>query len=102
MKGNLASMLMAAKTILSDNSFNGSLHFLITSDEEGPATYGTQFVVEQWLKSGMSFDYTIVGEPSSSELTGDVLRIGRRGSINAKLTLTTQQYHVAYALKKHA
>jgi succinyl-diaminopimelate desuccinylase len=97
MKGNLAAMLMAAKEITQSPNFSGTLSFLITSDEEGPAIHGTCRMVE-WLKqNNIHFDYAIVGEPSSSKLTGDTIRIGRRGSLNLELSVNQPQYHVAYA-----
>ncbi|HJN38018.1 MAG TPA: succinyl-diaminopimelate desuccinylase [Gammaproteobacteria bacterium] len=97
MKGNLAAMMMAAKEIIQSNHFTGTLSLLITSDEEGPAIHGTKRMIP-WLKQkDIYFDYTIVGEPSSSQKVGDTLRIGRRGSLNLELNMTQQQHHVAYA-----
>ncbi len=74
----------------------GSLALLITSDEEGPATDGTVKVVA-WLKSqGERIDYTIVGEPSSTEKFGDTIKNGRRGSLSARLVVRGVQGHIAY------
>ncbi len=74
----------------------GSIALLITSDEEGPATDGTVKVVE-WLKArGERIDYTIVGEPSSNEKFGDMIKNGRRGSLSARLLVKGVQGHIAY------
>lgn len=96
MKGSLAAMVTACEEYLSSNKPNGSIAFLITSDEEGIAVNGTVKVV-QWLQDNeISPDYCIVGEPSSSENLGDTIKIGRRGSLNADLTIHGIQGHVAY------
>ncbi len=74
----------------------GSIALLITSDEEGPATDGTIKVVD-WLKEqNERIDYTIIGEPSSNEKFGDVIKNGRRGSLSARLTVKGLQGHIAY------
>jgi succinyl-diaminopimelate desuccinylase len=74
----------------------GSIALLITSDEEGPATDGTIKVVD-WLKSqNERIEYTIIGEPSSNEKFGDVIKNGRRGSLSARLTVKGLQGHIAY------
>ena len=101
MKASLAAMVVAAEELCaaaqnSDNPLIGCLSFLITSDEEGPALYGTQYVVQELANKGIQPDHCIVGEPSSSQQLGDVVRCGRRGSINAKLTIVGTQGHVAY------
>lgn len=93
MKGGVAAWI-AAVSRLPDTQ--GSLSFLITGDEEGEATDGTVRVV-QWLKDrGEVIDHCIVGEPSSSQQLGDMIKVGRRGSINATFTVTGKQGHVAY------
>jgi succinyl-diaminopimelate desuccinylase len=93
MKGGIAAWI-AAVSRHTDQS--GSLSFLITGDEEGIATDGTVRVV-QWLKDkGESIDHCIVGEPSSSAQLGDMIKVGRRGSINASFIVTGKQGHVAY------
>lgn len=74
----------------------GRLSFLITSDEEGPAIHGTRHVVDQLIQRGEKPDFCIVGEPSSSEKLGDVVRCGRRGSLNATIDIVGVQGHVAY------
>ncbi len=97
MKGSLAAMITALEAFLARHpNPTGGLALLITSDEEGPAQDGTVRVVE-WLKTqGRQIDYCIVGEPSSSAQTGDLIRIGRRGSLGAILTVRGIQGHVAY------
>jgi succinyl-diaminopimelate desuccinylase len=97
MKGALAAMTIAAKTFLTDYpEFNGSLGFLITSDEEAIATHGTKLAIKALVDSGIKVDYAIVGEPSSSQVLGDTIRVGRRGSLNGRLRVKGQQGHVAY------
>ena len=99
MKSSLAAMLVASKRLCAANQttpYHGSLSLLITSDEEGAATYGTQYAIQQLAARGIRPDYCIVGEPSSSTQVGDVVRCGRRGSINANLTVRGVQGHVAY------
>ncbi len=97
MKGSLAAMLAATERFVEANPKHiGSIAYLITSDEEGDATDGTVKVVD-WLEAqGIRPEYCIVGEPSSTAQVGDVIRIGRRGSLNGKLTVTGVQGHVAY------
>ncbi len=98
MKASLAAMLVASEQFLVKHrkQLQGSIGFLITSDEEGPATDGTVKVVE-WLKEqGIIPDYCIVGEPSSSTLLGDTIKNGRRGSLNGQVTFLGKQGHIAY------
>lgn len=97
MKGSLAAMLKATERFVTEQpEHNGSIAYLITSDEEGDALHGTVKVVD-WLETqGIRPDYCIVGEPSSREAVGDVIRIGRRGSLNGTLTVNGVQGHVAY------
>lgn len=97
MKSSLAAMLVAVRRFLRDHDDHpGSIAFLVTSDEEGPAVNGTAKVVE-WLQArGTAIDYCLVGEPSSRERLGDVVRVGRRGSLSATLTVKGIQGHVAY------
>ena len=98
MKGSLASMLLMAKRFISTYpSFKGRLGFLITSGEEGDDYHlGTPFVMEQLKQQGIHIDYCIVGEPSSTAKLGDVIKIGRRGSLNARISIHGKQGHVAY------
>jgi len=97
MKGSLAAMIVATEAFITAHpDHRGRIGFLITSDEEGPATDGTVRVV-QWLREqGTTIDWCLVGEPSSSEQVGDVVKNGRRGSLGATLTVRGIQGHVAY------
>lgn len=102
MKGSIAAMLIATKNFLASNELkkiHGSIAFLITSDEEGPAIHGTKHVVDILKTRGQQIDYCIVGEPSSRELLGDVIKNGRRGSLTANLVIHGCQGHVAYPNK---
>ncbi|MDE1460420.1 succinyl-diaminopimelate desuccinylase [Spartinivicinus poritis] len=99
MKGSLAAMITACERFLAetpDFEEHGSIAFLITSDEEGPAKNGTVKVVEHLQARGEHIDWCIVGEPSSTEFVGDVIKNGRRGSLGAVLTVKGVQGHVAY------
>lgn len=97
MKGSLAAMLTACDGFIAAHEQHiGSIAFLITSDEEGPATDGTVKVMQALDARGEKIDYCIVGEPSSDQRFGDMVRVGRRGSINGYLTLNGKQGHVAY------
>ena len=97
MKGSLAAMVTAVETFVARHpNHRGSIAFLITSDEEGPATDGTVHVVERLRGRGEHIDFALVGEPSSQERLGDTVKNGRRGSINGFLTVHGKQGHVAY------
>ena len=102
MKSSLAAMVVACEEFLEQRpNPAGRISFLLTSDEEGPATDGTVAVVEELEKrqaaaSEPAIDYCIVGEPSSKDTLGDVVRVGRRGSLNAFITVHGTQGHVAY------
>ncbi len=97
MKGSLAAMITACEGFLSDfPDHPGRIAFLITSDEEGPAVDGTVRVIDHLKQLGEHIDWCLVGEPSSSERIGDTLKNGRRGSLNAELTVRGHQGHVAY------
>ena len=97
MKGSIAAMVVACEQFLaSGEPFKGSIAFLITSDEEGSAVDGTRRVMEVLESRGEKIDYCIVGEPSSSNTLGDVIKIGRRGSLHGLLTVHGVQGHVAY------
>jgi succinyl-diaminopimelate desuccinylase len=96
MKASLAAMLLACERFLKTNPApKGRIAFLITSDEEGIAINGTVKVIE-WLQGKDKIDYCLVGEPSSSQQLGDVIKNGRRGSLGAKLTIKGIQGHIAY------
>ena len=97
MKGGIAAMLSAlANTIdkLDQKAF--TLLMLITSDEEGEAEFGTKSIVKYLSTHNLLPDYCIVGEPTASEYTGDVIKVGRRGAISAELTISGRQGHAAY------
>jgi succinyl-diaminopimelate desuccinylase len=97
MKGSLAAMVVAAEDwVRTHPRHPGRIAFLLTSDEEGPAVDGTVRVVERLAAEGRSLDYCIVGEPSSEQRFGDVVKKGRRGSLNARLVIEGVQGHVAY------
>lgn len=97
MKGSLAAMLTATRNFVAKHPDHiGSIAFLITSDEEGPAKDGTVKVVETLEARKERIDYCLVGEPSSANMLGDTIKNGRRGSLNGKLTVFGQQGHVAY------
>lgn len=97
MKSSLAAMVVATEEFVAAHpAHRGSLAFLLTSDEEGPANDGTVKVVE-WLKAqGVRLDACIVGEPTSAERLGDMVKNGRRGSLSGKLTVKGVQGHIAY------
>ena len=96
MKGGIAAFVAAVSAYLASNDPKGSLSFLITGDEEGMAFDGTKRVVEVLAAEGEVIDHCIVGEPSSSARLGDMIKIGRRGSINSWITVEGTQGHVAY------
>ena len=97
MKGSIAAMVTACERFITDNpDYPGSIAFLITSDEESIAVDGTRRVIETLQARNESIDYCIVGEPSSNEVLGDIIRNGRRGSLNGTLTVHGTQGHVAY------
>ncbi len=97
MKGSLAAMVTACERYLARHpDSRGSLAFLLTSDEEGPAVDGTVKVVEHLAERGEEMDWCVVGEPTSTEQVGDVIKNGRRGSLSAALTVLGTQGHVAY------
>ncbi len=97
MKSSLAAMIVATEQLLEHKpQLDGSIGFLITSDEEGDATDGTARVMDWLDESGVHIDHCIVGEPSSHQRTGDVVRNGRRGSLNGWVRVRGVQGHVAY------
>jgi succinyl-diaminopimelate desuccinylase len=99
MKSAIAAFVAAVKRLLASGRPRGSISFLITGDEEGAATDGTVKVLE-WLKGrNESIDHCVVGEPTSVASAGDTLKIGRRGSINFRITVTGVQGHVGYPQK---
>lgn len=97
MKGSLAAMMIATERFVKDYpDHKGSIAYLITSDEEGPFINGTTKVIDTLEARNEKIDYCIVGEPSSTEKVGDVIKNGRRGSISGELTIYGKQGHVAY------
>ena len=97
MKGSLAAMVTATERFIAAcPGHRGSIAFLITSDEEGPSVDGTVRVVEVLEARGEKIDWCLVGEPSSTQRVGDVVKNGRRGSLGGILTVTGRQGHVAY------
>lgn len=102
MKGSIAAMLVATKNFILNNdaaNIKGSIGFLITSDEEGPAIHGTKHVVDILKNRNQNIDYCIVGEPSSREYLGDIIKNGRRGSLTGHLKIYGTQGHAAYPHK---
>ena len=97
MKSGLAAMIVALERFVDDHpDHSGSLALLITSDEEGRARDGTLRVVEALSERGTKIDWCVLGEPSSQESLGDIVRIGRRGSLSGMLTVNGIQGHVAF------
>jgi succinyl-diaminopimelate desuccinylase len=97
MKGSLAAMVTAVESFVAMHPDHpGSIAFLITSDEEGPAVNGTARVIERLQPRGEFIDYALIGEPSSRERLGDSIKNGRRGSLSGFLTIHGKQGHVAY------
>ena len=97
MKSSLAAFTVAAERFVADHPKHpGSIALLITSDEEGAATDGTVRVVEKLQAAAETLDYCIVGEPSSVDRLGDMIKNGRRGSLSGKLRIRGVQGHVAY------
>ena len=97
MKSSIASFVSAVSNFLEKNKkFNGSISFLITGDEEGDAVNGTKKVVEYLKKKREKINFCIVGEPTNPSKLGEMIKIGRRGSLTGKLTIFGSQGHVAY------
>ncbi len=97
MKGSLAAFVTAIEAFVAAHpSAGGSIAVLVTSDEEGPSVDGTVKVVERLAASGETIDYCIVGEPTSIERLGDMIKNGRRGTLSGTLIVKGVQGHVAY------
>ena len=97
MKTSIAAMVVAVEEFTAAHPRHlGSIGFLITSDEEGPATDGTIVVCKHLKERGEQLDYCIVGEPTSAHLLGDMMKNGRRGSMSGHLTIKGIQGHIAY------
>ena len=100
MKTAIAAFLVSSKKFIDLNkSFNGSISFLLTADEEGDADYGTKTVVEWLGKSNKKIDYCLVGEPTNPNILGEMIKVGRRGSLNGEIIIKGKQGHVAYPEK---
>lgn len=97
MKTSLAAFITSIEEFIAEHPDHpGSIGLLITSDEEGIAIEGTLKVVEALQARGETFDYCVVGEPTSNKLVGDMIKNGRRGSLSGKLVVKGMQGHIAY------
>src|ERR1700677_2154911 len=96
MKGGVAAAVAAALRFVAAGPLKGSISFLITGDEEGPATDGTVKLLQWALAKGERFDHCVLGEPTSVAALGDTIKNGRRGSLTGRLRLIGKQGHVAY------
>lgn len=96
MKAAIACMITATESVLANGAPKGSISFLLTCDEEGPAHDGTKRVLEALKAAGERIDHCVVGEPTSDARVGDTIKNGRRGSLNIVLTMEGRQGHVAY------
>ncbi len=96
MKSAIAAFVAAAARAIDKGAVNGALSLLITGDEEGAAINGTRKVLKWLSDEKIALDHCLVGEPSNPEAMGDMIKVGRRGSINCWLTITGKQGHVAY------
>lgn len=97
MKTSIAAMVIACEEFIADHpDHRGSIAFLITSDEEGPAVDGTAVVVDLLEERGETLDYCLVGEPTSNHVLGDTIKNGRRGSLSGHLVIKGIQGHIAY------
>ncbi|MBN9561121.1 MAG: succinyl-diaminopimelate desuccinylase [Alphaproteobacteria bacterium] len=96
MKGAIAAFVAAAARHLGEGKPRGSISLLITGDEEGPAHDGTVRVLDWMAANGQVPDFCLVGEPTNPARLGDMIKIGRRGSLNARITMHGTQGHVAY------
>ena len=96
MKGGVAASVAAALRFIARQAFAGSISFLLTGDEEGPAVNGTVKLLDWALAKGERFDHCILGESTSVEAVGDTIKHGRRGSLNGRITIKGRQGHAAY------
>jgi succinyl-diaminopimelate desuccinylase len=94
MKGSIAAMVIAIENFIAEHpGHTGRIGFLITSDEEGPAVHGTKAVIDALEARNDKIDYCIVGEPTSTALLGDTIKVGRRGSMNCVMKVIGKQGH---------
>ncbi|HHI88387.1 MAG TPA: succinyl-diaminopimelate desuccinylase [Hellea balneolensis] len=97
MKGGIAAFIAAVSGFLAEHRhFDGSISLLITGDEEGPAINGTVKVLDALQSQSETIDHCLVGEPTNPQTLGEMIKIGRRGSLNGHITVSGQQGHVAY------
>lgn len=97
MKGSIAAFITAcARFVTQYPDHAGSLSILLTSDEEGPGIHGVRQVAELWRQQDIHIDYCLVGEPTSEHHLGDIIKIGRRGSLTGRLRINGVQGHIAY------
>lgn len=97
MKGSVAAMVIATERFIAKHpNHAGAIAFLITSAEEGPSDQGTPVVLDYLTQIGQTMDYCLVGEPSSHDCLGDLIKNGRRGSLSGELTILGKQGHIAY------
>ena len=96
MKSAIAAFVCASRDFINEAKFTGSISMLITNDEEGPAINGTKKVLEKIYSEGEKITSCLVGEPTSPKNIGEMIKIGRRGSLMAKINITGKQGHVAY------
>ncbi|WMO14418.1 succinyl-diaminopimelate desuccinylase [Pseudoalteromonas piscicida] len=97
MKGGVAAMLAATKTLLQHpEKLRGSFYWLLTSDEEGEAEFGSKFIAERLAENGIELDACLVGEPTSHQVVGDTVKNGRRGAISGRIQVKGRAGHVAY------
>lgn len=96
MKSAIAAFVCASRDFINKAKFTGSISMLITNDEEGPAINGTKKVLEKIYSEGEKISSCLVGEPTSPKNIGEMIKIGRRGSLMAKINITGKQGHVAY------
>ena len=99
MKSSIAAFVSAVSKFTNNNSFNGSISLLITGDEEGIAINGTKKVVEYLKRKKEKIDFCLVGEPTNPNKLGEMIKIGRRGSITGRLNIIGTQGHVAYHIE---
>jgi len=100
MKTSIAAFVVAAGRFLADHGApKGSISLLITGDEEGPGLHGTRRLLPAVMADGEKLDHCLVGEPTSEDVIADIVKNGRRGSLNAVITTTGKQGHVAYPEK---
>ncbi|MEJ6474520.1 succinyl-diaminopimelate desuccinylase [Pseudoalteromonas piscicida] len=97
MKGGVAAMLAATRTLLqSQQDLQGSFYWLLTSDEEGEAEFGSKLIAQRLLDKGIELNACLVGEPTSHQAVGDTIKNGRRGAISGRIQIKGRAGHVAY------